>query len=66
MYKLACDVTLPPRQSPVCVPAENDKPANDIHTYQVICDEIIFFLCLVLLLPSLSISVVEPSRGIYI
>lgn len=33
MCELACDVTLPPRQSPVCVPAENDKPANDVHTY---------------------------------
>lgn len=66
MCKLACDVTPPPRRSLVCVPAENDKPANDVHTYQVICDEIIFFLGLLLLLPSLSISVVEPSRGIYI
>lgn len=32
MCKLARDVTPTPRQSLVCVPAENDKPANDVHT----------------------------------
>lgn len=32
MCKLACNVTPTPRQSLVCVPAENDKPASDVHT----------------------------------